>query len=193
MTNDERLGESEGPSPRRARDEVQLTLGQIHGVVWLAIDEADRWLPQRETMDSGEPDLTADDLRRAGAEVHEHFGRVHAALNTGAYDEALVDVGLAGSQGQAKRKGLLAAIARFFGSNPQNRNYLARLRGSLKWSSTLIGSITTALKKEVERIPGAAAAAEAIKEILEVLLNATEPSEETQEVSRTRQRSGESP
>ena len=184
MPNEEALGPSEGLTPRRARDEVQLMLGQIHGIVWLAIRDADVWLPQREIADGDEPELTADDLRRAGAEVHEHFGRVHAALNTGKYDQRLVDVGLSGAQGQAKRKGFLPALGRFFASSPQAiRGYLSRLRGSLRWSSTLIGSITTALKEEVGRVPGAAAAAEAIKELIEVLLNATEPLEENQDTA----------
>lgn len=191
MPNDETSGPSEGPAPRRARDEVQLLLGQIHGIVWLAIRDADVWLPQRETADGDEAELTADDLRRAGAEAHEHFGRVHAALNTGRYDQRLVDVGLSGAQGQAKRKGFLQALGRFIASRPQAvRGYLSRLRGSLRWSSTLIGSITAALKEEVERVPGAAAAAEAIKELLEVLLNATEPPEEAQEPTRSRSSSG---
>ena len=194
MTNEERPGESERPAPRRARDEVQLTLGQIQGVVWLAVNDAGVWLQARQSTESVEPELTADDLRRAGAEVHEHFGRVHAALSTGRYDESLLKVGLGGAQGQVKRKGSLADLARYVATRPQAiRSYLARLRSSLRWGSTLIGSITTALKEEVERVPGAAAAAEAIKEFLEVLLNATEPPEENPETPRTRQRSGESP
>lgn len=187
MPNEEAPGPSEGPTPRKARDEVQLTLGQIHGIVWLAIRDAAIWLPQREPTDGDEAELTAEDLRRAGAEAHEHFGRVHAALNTGKYDERLVDVGLSGAQGKAKRKGFLQSLGRFIASRPQAvRSYLSRLRGSLRWSSTLIGSITTALKEEVERVPGAAAAAEAIKELVEVLLNATEPPEESQETPRSR-------
>jgi hypothetical protein len=106
---------------------------------------------------------------------------VHAALNTGKYDEALVRVGLTGAQGQVKRKGFLSAIGRFVVSKAQAiHTYVARLRGSLRWSGTLLGSITAALKEEIDRVPGASAAGEAIKEFIEVLLNATEPSEGSQ-------------
>lgn len=54
---------------------------------------------------------------------------------------------------------------------------------------TLIGSISAARKKEVENVPGAAAAGEAAKEFVEPLLNASESSEKTQQkkgVKRTR-------
>jgi hypothetical protein len=47
----------------------------------------------------------------------------------------------------------------------------------LRWSGTLLGSITTALNKEIDKVPGAAAAGEAIKEFVELLLNAAEPPE----------------
>jgi hypothetical protein len=154
-----------------------LILGQIHGVVYLAINDVDIWLEKRETTESDEPELTADDIRKAGAEMHAHFGAIHAALNTGSYDEQLVRVGFSGDQVEVKRKGFLPAVGRFVVSRAQAiQNYVTRLRGSLKWSNTLIGSITAALRKEIDRVPGAAAAGEAIKEIIEVLLNATEPS-----------------
>jgi hypothetical protein len=188
MPNNELPTESEELTPRRARDEAQLILGQIHGVISLAVNEVDRWLEKRDTEETGEPELTADDIRRGGAEVHAHFGTVHAALNTGEYDEDLVRVGLTGAQGQMKRKGLLPAIARFCGTKAKEiRNYIARLRGSLRWSATLIGSITAALKKEIDRVPGAAAAGEAIKEFIEVLLNATEPPPEGNQTPRAQQ------
>jgi hypothetical protein len=190
MPNNESLIESERPTPRRARDEAQLVLGQIHGIVWLAVNEVDQWFEKREATEGSEPELTADDVRRAGAEVHGHFGTVHAALNTGEYDKELVKVGLMGAQGQAKRKGLLPAIARLFGGRAKAiHNYVARLRGSLRWSETLIGSITAALKKEIERVPGAASAGEAIKEFIEVLLNATEPAE-SREASGSQEKGG---
>ena len=180
MPNDESLSESELLMPRSARDEAQLILGQIHGVVWMAAEEADIWLPGQTATDNTEPELTADDIRQAAAEVHGHFGMVHAALNTGKYDEELARVGFTGAQGQAKRKGFLPAIGRFFAGGARALNYVARLRGGLRWSATLIGSISAALKTEIERVPGAASAAEAIKEFVEVLLNATE-SRQTQE------------
>jgi hypothetical protein len=177
MPANEPRSESERLIARRARDNAQLILGQIHGVVYLAINDVDIWLEKRETTESDEPELTADDIRKAGAEMHAHFGAIHAALNTGSYDEELVRVGFSGDQVEVKRKGFLPAVGRFVVSRAQAiQNYVTRLRGSLKWSNTLIGSITAALRKEIDRVPGAAAAGEAIKEIIEVLLNATEPS-----------------
>ena len=119
MPNNEPPSEFERLTPRRARDEAQLILGQIHGVVCLGVNEVDTWLEKRETTESAQPELTADDVRRGGAEVHGHFGTVHAALNTRKSDEELVRVGIAGAQGQVKRKGLLPAIGRFFGSKAQ--------------------------------------------------------------------------
>jgi len=152
--------------------------------VYLAINDVDIWLEKRETTESDEPELTADDIRKAGAEMHAHFGAIHAALNTGRYDEELVRVGFSGDQVEVKRKGFLPAVGRFVVSRAHAiQNYVTRLRGSLKWSNTLIGSITAALRKEIDRVPGAAAAGEAIKEIIEVLLNATEPSPSVSETA----------
>ena len=191
MPNNESLSESEGLTPRRARDEAQLLLGQIHGVVWLAVNDVDIWLPKGETTEGGEPELTADDVRRAAAEVHSHFGVVHAALNSGRFDEELVKVGMTGAQGQAKRKGFLPAIRRFFTTKGQAiHNYVSQLRSSLRWSNTLIGSIAAALKKEIERVPGAGAAAEGIKEFIELLLNATEPTAGNEDIPPSQQRGG---
>src|SRR5262245_48689634 len=101
MPNNQSPNQLEVSPSRQARDEVQLVLGQIHGVVTLAVHEVDTWLERPETTGK-EPELTADDIRRAATEVHAHFGTVQAALNTGAYDEELPKVGLAGAQGQAK-------------------------------------------------------------------------------------------
>lgn len=185
MPNNEPPSESERLTSRRARDDAQLILGQIHGVVCLAVNEVDIWFEKRETTESGEPELTADDIRRGGAEIHAHFGTVQAALNTGKYDEELVRVGITGAQGEVKRKGLLPAIGRFVGSV---HNYVGRLRGSLRWGGTLVGSITAATKKEIDRVPGAAAAGEAIKEFIEVLLNATEPPPEGSQTPRAQQK-----
>jgi hypothetical protein len=162
--------------PRKARDDAHVFLGTIHGVVTLAILDVDRWLIVEE---SGEPGLTADDIRAAGKEVHAHFGTLHAALNAGEYDGALVKVGLSGPEGQAKRKGLLNAVQRYVGAGIKNtRSYVTSLRRSLKWSSTIVGSVAAAFKEEIKFVPGAATAAEAVKEFVEVLLNATEPSED---------------
>ena len=92
MPTDKLTAESEHLTPRTARDEAQLILGQIHGVIWLAVKEWDWWIEKPEQPESEEPALTADDVRRAGEEIHGHFGTVHAALNTGTFDEQLVSV-----------------------------------------------------------------------------------------------------
>ena len=78
---------------RGSRGDVQLLLGQIHGLLWLAVEEVDSWL-EASPAETDAPDLEAEDSRRAGAEVDRHFGRIHAALNTGNYDEELASVGL---------------------------------------------------------------------------------------------------
>jgi hypothetical protein len=194
MPNNAPPSESERLIARRARDNAQLILGQIHGVVYLAINDVDIWLEQREMTESDEPELTADDIRKAGAELHAHFGLIHAALNTGKYDEELVRVGFSGDQVEVKRKGFLPAVGRFFVGKAQAiQSYVTRLRGGLRWSNTLIGSITAALRKEIERVPGAAAAGEAIKEIIEVLLNATEPSPSASETPTRNKPGGSAP
>jgi hypothetical protein len=178
MRNNESSLESEQPTARRARDEAQLILGQIHGVVWLAVNNADHWLPRESSTEDGEPGLTADDLRKAAAEVHDHFGTVHAALNTGKFDKKLLKAGLTGAQGHAKRKGFLPAIGHLVSSAAEKaQDYITRLRSCLKWGGTLIGSITAALDEEIKNVPGAALAGEAIKEFIEVLLNASDAAE----------------
>jgi hypothetical protein len=179
--------ESENQIARRARNEAQLMLAQIHGTVWLAVNDVDSWISNPATSEDPEPPLSADDIRGAAMEVHPHFGALHAALNTGRYDKELVKVGITGAQGSAKSKGLLAAMGRLFGGRAKAN--ASRVRGGLRWGETVIGSITSALKGEVERVPGAAAAGEAIKEFIEVLLNATEPGD-AQEPPRPQAKSG---
>ena len=169
--------ESSSPSPRDARDAAQRMLGQIHGLVWLAAEEANDWyLPEQN--DSDEFELTVDDLRQAVADTHSQFGVVQAAANAGVYDQQFLKVGLAGAQGQAKSKGLWSALRKYFSVGKNTvAGTLPALTDSLKWSKTIIGSITAALSEEVKRIPGAASAAEGIGELLDVLLNAAETSE----------------
>jgi hypothetical protein len=152
MAKNEPPAESELAVARKARDEAQLVVGQIHGIVSLAVNEVDHWLEPSGTAQSNEPEINAEDIRRAGAEVHSHFGTVHAALNTGSYDGELVRVGLTGAQREVKRKGFLSALRRYCsGSLESVRDVVATLRPSLRWSKSLIESITAALKKEVER------------------------------------------
>ena len=188
MPDNDPASEAERAAPRRARDEAQLMLGQVHGAVWLAVNEVDEWLSVKDAAPE-EPELTADDVRKAGMEIHGHFGTVHAALNTGACDAELERVGFTGAQGQAKRKGLWSAIRRFASLQAKrSKSYMASLRSSLRWSGTVVGSITAALKEEIDRVPGAASAGEAIKEFIEVLLNATEPTEEGGDPPREQQK-----
>jgi hypothetical protein len=185
VPNNELPNESEFQKARLARDEAQLMLAQMHGVVWLATNDVDLWFPRRPTTEDSEPELVADDIRSAGAEVHGHFGAVHAALNTGEYDHALVKVGITGAQGLAKRKGLFPAISRLFRErsnllkNP--RAYAARLRACLRWAEPLIGSISAALEDEIKKFHGASFAAEGIKEFMALLSNATESLENGEE------------
>src|ERR1700751_1026296 len=127
---------SEGPQPWEARDEAQLILGQIHGVLWIAVKEVDQWLERSGTEDRL-LELTADDIRAGGAEVHRHFGTIHASLNTGVHDEDLAGVGLSGAQAQVKRKGFRGAIARLW-TGPNRGINLPRLRRCLRWSGTLM-------------------------------------------------------
>jgi hypothetical protein len=143
-------------------------LGQIHGVVTQATIET-KWFEGPV----GEDELTAEDLRAARSEIDGHFGTVQAALNTGLYDQSLVGVGFAGAQGQAKVKGFRGAMKRFVSTAG---NVLGRLQGALRWSGTIVGSVTAALQKEIEKVPGAAFSVEAIKEYIEVLQNAAESS-----------------
>jgi hypothetical protein len=177
---------SRAPLPREARDEAQLMLGQIHGLVWLAVEEADTWLPP-DYGENVEPELTANDIRAAALDVHPNFGIVHAAINSGAFDESLRRVGLAGAQGRAKKKGVLSALSRYFRIRRESvRSNLASLRDSLGWSATLLGSIKTALHAEIERVPGAAAAAEAIGEFVDLLSRAAEQAERGETASKTK-------
>jgi hypothetical protein len=174
MPNKPPATEVEYPLPRRARDEAHVMLGQVHGVLWVAANNVETWFPE-QTKPGEEPGLTAEDIRTAAGEIHQNFGKVHAALNTGKYDQSLAEVGINGAQGHAKRKGILRDIVRLV-SRPANaaRDYVVSLRNALRWSGTIVGSIATALQEEAKRFPGAATAAEGIKEFIEVLLNATE-------------------
>jgi hypothetical protein len=178
MPNNDPTNESEFQKARLARDEAQLMLAQMHGVVWLAINDVDAWLPKPPATEDSEPELVAEDVRSAGAEIHGHFGAVHAALNTGEYDHALVKVGITGAQGRAKRKGLLPAITRLFRERSNllktPRAYAARLRACLRWAEPMIGSIAAALEDEIKKFHGASFAAEGIKEFMALLSNAAE-------------------
>ena len=179
--NDHPQGETEASAAAAARDNAQLLLGRVHGLLWVAVEESDLWLPAEQDMAGTE--LTRADLLRAAEEVHPLFGKVHAAINTGMYDADLLNVGFGEAQGEVKKKGFWSAIGRFFGGSLKTAQrtgreinaYLGRMRNGLQWSNTVVGSLSIALKSELERVPGAAAAAESIREFIEVLLNASEP------------------
>ena len=157
--------------PLQARYDVQLVLGQSHGAIHHAVVNANIWLPI-------DPEgLTREDLEAAYWEVCQEFGVLQAALNTGSFDERLLAAGLGGAQGAAKRKGFFAkvkALCRQVGGSAAD--FLARMRPALGWSSTIVGSVASALQGEAKRFPGAATAAEAIQEFIELLLNASESS-----------------
>jgi hypothetical protein len=156
--------------PRSGREDVQLVLGQIHGVIHVAVTNVDAWLPS----DDGKG-VAAEDIQEAYAEIAERFGLVQAALSTGEYDAALEKVGLANAQMKPKKKGLWGEIAGFFDKTGKRAShFVERMRGALGWGNTILGSIVNGLKKDIEHIPGAGAAAESIREFVEVLLNASE-------------------
>jgi hypothetical protein len=152
---------------------VQLALGQVHGILHRAVSDADIWLPGR----TDEPGiwLTVDDLEAAYLEACRQLGTVQAALNTGAHDERLAGVGFSGAQLKAKLKGFWQAVQSYATATTSSvRNYISRMRPALGWCGTIVGSVSAALEKEIEKIPGASAAAEALKEFIELLQHAAE-------------------
>jgi hypothetical protein len=166
------------PTPWEARENAHVMLGQVHGLIYLAVEEADSFFYKGTTDVVGSPVLIADDIRKAAAEIHPKFGVVHAALNTGKCDEDLVHAGMGGAQGNLKKKGLASAITEWLKTTTNNvAERLGRLRGALGWSSTILGSLTAALAKELENLPGGASASEAIKEFLEALEKLAEAAE----------------
>jgi hypothetical protein len=152
---------------------VQLALGQVHGVLHVAVREASFWLPR--SPDPGDVSLTVADLEAAYDEACRQVGTIQAALNTGAYDERLPAVGFTGGQLIAKLKGLAQSIQKY-GKAAKNSvvSYLSRMQPALGWCGTIVGSVSVALQKEIDKIPGASAAAEGLKEFIEVLQNAAE-------------------
>src|SRR5262245_49244451 len=163
---------SELPEPLRDRHEMQAIVGQIHGVAALAVANVERWLP-KQTGDALE--IEAEEIRQAYKEVSMNFGTVQAALTTGELDEGLAQVGLTGPQMQPKKKGFWAAVQRFFRTSGNTVDaWVKRMRSSIGWSNTLLGSLGAAFRKEIEKVPLASAALEGIKEFLEVLEHASE-------------------
>jgi hypothetical protein len=162
---------------------VQLALGQIHGALHHAVSQGREWLPERQ-----EDDVTAADLEAAYHEVCPEFGVVQAALNGAEYDRPLRDVGFAGAQGAAKLKGLFSRIRRFCDQSGRNAgSFVQRMVPALRWSGTILGSVAMALQREAGNFPGAASAIEAIREFVEVVLNAAEStSRPTAETTKNR-------
>jgi hypothetical protein len=164
-----------------ARRNAQLALGQIHGVLHrVVILDGEFWMPLRPNASRGE--LTPDDIKAAYVEVTHRIGHINAALNTGEYHETLEAVGFAGAQGDPKLKGWWGTL-RAFGERTwkATRDYLARLKPTLGWAGMIVGSLSTALKKEIDKVPGAGAAAEAVKEFIELLGNTAESLNSTPE------------
>ena len=159
--------EPDGPSPRFARYEVQLMLAQMQGLMWLAAAEAKEWLPDtaiEDLEDLEEPELTGTDLQRAALEGHERCAHVQSELNSGKYDQKLLAAGFGGAQGEVKQRGWRAALNRLYKSGQRTaRDFLP----ALQWGRMVVGSVASA-------VPGA----EAIGELLEVLMHAGESGEE---------------
>lgn len=150
---------------------VQLALGQVHGVLHRVVLDADFWLPSPGEAESGS--LTVDDLLAAYLEACRQLGTVQAALNTGAHDRPLASRGFSGAQLKAKLRGFWQAVKRYAAATKNSVSaYVARMQSALAWSGTIVGSVSTAFEKELENIPGAAAAAEAVKEFIELLQHA---------------------
>jgi hypothetical protein len=159
---------------------VQLALGQAHGVLHRAVLDADFWLPPRGESES--ESLTADDLLAAYLETCRQLGTVQAALNTGAHDRPLANRGFSGAQLRAKLKGFWQAVKRYATAS-KNNLYLGRMQSALAWSGTIVGSVSKAFEEELKHIPGAAAAAEAVKEFIELLQHVAESSRENSPTS----------
>jgi hypothetical protein len=154
---------------------VQLALGQVHGVLHRVVLDADFWLPP--PGEAGAESLTVDDLLAAYLEACRQLGTVQAALNTGAHDRPLANRGFSGAQLKAKLKGFWQAAKRYAtASKNSTSEYLGRMQAALGWCGTIFGSVSTAFEKELENVPGAAAAAEAVREFIEVLQHAAESS-----------------
>jgi hypothetical protein len=157
-------------NPEAARHELQLFLGQLHGVVDVSVAELEQGVPAEVS------DMTREDIDAAYASAARNFGTVQAALSTGLYDSALAGVGVSGPQWVPKWKRWLTRIKTFFATTGSDASaYIARKRDTLRWGGTILKSITAAFKKEIERVPGAAAAGEALGELIDVLREATEP------------------
>lgn len=165
--------------PEAARHEVQLFLGQLHGVVDVSVAEL------KSVAAVADGDMTRDDVDAAYADGARQFGTVQAGLSTGAYDRALRGVGVSGPQWVPKWKRWLALVKDFFVSTGnEGHEYVVRKRNTLKWGGIILKSLTAAFKKEIERVPGVAAAGEALGELIEVLMGATDPGEEPARRSR---------
>lgn len=167
-------------TPQEAREEAQLLLANIHGLLWLAIQDAGQWYRQ-STTDSEQ--LTLNDLQRAVEAGHARFGAVQAALSTGAYDERIRQVGIGGPEGRAKKRGFMSAFVKYPKAGTSDKGTidigekLDVLKESLKWGKTIVGSITSAVREEIQKVPGASFLAEGIGELLEVLQGAAETAE----------------
>lgn len=150
---------------------VQLALGQVHGVLHRVVLDADFWLPPPGEAGSGS--LTVDDLLAAYLEACRQLGTVQAALNTGAHDLPLANRGFSGAQLKAKLKGFWQAVKHYARATTNNVSaYVERMQSALGWCGTIVGSVSTAFEEELKSIPGAAAAAEAVKEFIELLQHA---------------------
>ena len=146
---------------------VQLALGQVHGVLHRAVLDADVWLPSPKAASGS---LTGDDLQAAYLEACFQLGTVQAALNTGAHDQPLASRGFSGAQLKAKLKGFWRAVKSYAAvSTNSMTEYIGRMHSALGWCGTIVGSVSTAFEEELKKIPGAAAAAEAVKEFIEML------------------------
>jgi hypothetical protein len=117
-----------------ARDDAQLFLGQLHGVLYrIVVVDGVRVYGYSE-------DGSGEDWERLVAAYHEceGFGKAQDALNAGKEDEKLVDEALAGKQGEFKFKGWRSRLRAFYGHHPS----LPMARRVLGWASGLLESLS---------------------------------------------------
>jgi hypothetical protein len=175
MPDQQTAAAAPSPTPLEVRSLVQAMLAQLHGVLAYCGMHVDQWI-WASLDDDPDDDLDMKDkVVRALAEIDAQFGVINAALNTGLLDERLVNAGFGGAQGVMKRDGFLARIRKWMSLGLSDRRWIAGLRGCCRWGETFVGSVGTAVSDEVAKLPGASAAVEVVKEILQVIGHLTEP------------------
>jgi hypothetical protein len=173
------------PQHVRDRHELQLVVAHVQAVVALSMANLDRWFVPTAT--DHETPLTKEDILEAYRSASVHFNTLQGALTSGECDEAIGRVGLAGPEMKAKKNGFFTAVRRFFMTAADKMSdFVSRMHTSLRFGSTILGSVGAALEVELKKLPFAGAAVEAAKEFVEFLDNVAE----TQEADRKQKKEG---